>query len=345
MDKTEETYLYSEQLAGLKGVLIAIVYTFEGEDANGFEHYDVWRMDVVGDWLRAVEEIGAIPYIMDVRTFGQKALNNTLPCIDYVINLNAGNIELSTLTLVPSICAFKGLTCLPCDAFISVVGEHKIFSNIIAADAGLKIPLPSKHGGQSIKKPVSMGSSAGVRKYSGPDISTGKEFSQEFIAGIDLSTPLLFNPHKQRMIASQSVAYITEPFNPEWFLSADEKSGNSSYIKVSARISESTRNAFAELAAKFGIKTLCRVDARVRSDSEEEIQEFLRTEIPDDRIHFIEINPMPTIRSGINFCNAIVSEAPENEFAEPLRLYNDIISKPTVVGFILSSAILGHIHG
>ena len=49
----------------------------------------------------AVEELHCMPLIMDIRTFVQKAMNNTLPYIDYVINLNNGTINISVLGVVP----------------------------------------------------------------------------------------------------------------------------------------------------------------------------------------------------------------------------------------------------
>ncbi len=61
-------------LRKIRSKSIAIVYAYKNERAEGFDHYDYWAMNVVTDWAKAIEEISCIPYIIDVRTFGYKAL-------------------------------------------------------------------------------------------------------------------------------------------------------------------------------------------------------------------------------------------------------------------------------
>ena len=88
---------------------IAIVYIFEGEEAIGFEHYHVWESDIIAPWLLAVQQLHCIPLILDVRTFVEKAISNTLPKIDFVVSLNRRSTLLSSIPLVPSICSFTGV--------------------------------------------------------------------------------------------------------------------------------------------------------------------------------------------------------------------------------------------
>lgn len=40
---------FINNIDSIKGSIIAIVYTFEGETAKGFTHYDVWRSAVICD--------------------------------------------------------------------------------------------------------------------------------------------------------------------------------------------------------------------------------------------------------------------------------------------------------
>lgn len=159
------------------------------------------------------------------------------------------------------------------------------------------------------------------------------------------TTPVLFHPYQKRLVACSSIAYLPSPFDPEWFLSAEAKNGKSPYRKVNATLSNCAKRDFIGLAQKLGINTYCRVDARVYSTSEDEIMHYLRTEIPADRVRFIEVNPLPTTRSGINFCNAIQAKIGTNEFLEPLEEYKELILNPSIVGFILSNAILGSVNG
>ena len=90
------------------------------------------RCDLIVDV--AVEELHCMPLIMDIRTFGSKAMNNTLPYIDYVINLNNGTINISVLGVVPSICNFLNIPCIPCDATTMSMWrnkEYQILSQIM----------------------------------------------------------------------------------------------------------------------------------------------------------------------------------------------------------------------
>ena len=105
-----------QNLNSIQGSIIAVVYTFEGENAPGFKHYDVWRSNVIADWINAINEIGCKPYIIDVRTFISKAMMDTLPHLDFIINLNAGNINLDNLGLIPSVCSFLNKPCIPCSS-------------------------------------------------------------------------------------------------------------------------------------------------------------------------------------------------------------------------------------
>ena len=68
---------YCHLLEKIKGKTIAIVYVFEGDNTQGFQHYDPWKSDVIADWLKAVQELKCLPFILDVRTFAQKALDGT----------------------------------------------------------------------------------------------------------------------------------------------------------------------------------------------------------------------------------------------------------------------------
>ena len=156
---------YNKLLQDLYGKTIAIIYIFEGEDAAGYGHYEVWKSDVISSWMFAIEELHCLPLIMDIRTFVQKALNKSLPYIDYVVNLNNGSKIISTLGLVPSVCSFLNIPCIPCNTTTIVCGEHKKLSNIIAEGIGLNVPktLPTSDN-TGITRPIGLGSSLGVKR-------------------------------------------------------------------------------------------------------------------------------------------------------------------------------------
>ena len=119
-------------LCTLQGKTIGVVYTYEGEEAPGFKHYHIWESDIISHWLLAIQQLKCRPFILDVRTFIEKAIAETLPKLDFVINLNCGGCELSPMALVPSICAFFHIPCIPCNAVSILTGENKKISNLIA---------------------------------------------------------------------------------------------------------------------------------------------------------------------------------------------------------------------
>ena len=156
---------YESIIESIKGKTIAIVYIFEGEDAPGFSHYHIWKSDVISKWINAVQEIHCMPFILDVRTFVEKAINRTLPYIDFVVNLNCGSTELSPMGLVPSMCGFLGIPCIPCDTMSIITGENKNVSNLIAKASGLNVPKELSDDSQmGIYRPLNYGSSFGVKR-------------------------------------------------------------------------------------------------------------------------------------------------------------------------------------
>lgn len=330
--------MIEEQLKKIRSKSIAVVYTYKNETAIGFEHYDYWSMNVISDWAKAIEEISCIPYIVDVRTFGDKALNNTLPPIDLVVNLNAGNYDLSTLGLVPSICGFLSIPCIPCETSPAVTGENKRLSNLIAKALFLNVPEEcSSENRFGIFRPLNLGSSKGIIRGK---IGEESGIYQEFINGFDMTTPILYNPLSGNLEILPSISYLSNTNTTNWFLNADEKATIKNYIKKPIQIDSKTQETYLALAKAFGVKTFCRIDARIKCNTIEERDQIVNQIVPNDRVFFLEINTMPTISEKINFCNAIESINEESSFHESYSEYKEVVSNPSTVGFILFCSIL-----
>lgn len=332
---------YYDLLDKIKGKTIAIVYVFEGDNTPGFQHYDPWKSDVIIDWLKAVQELKCLPFILDVRTFAQKALDGTLPYIDYVINLNAGTKNLSVLGLVPSICAFLDIPCIPSNTETTIIGESKKLSNLVAMATNTILPktlLPTDPDG--IFRPLNLGSSRGVQKGF-PKNNTYKDYLyQEFIPGFDMTIPILYNPFSELLEVLPPVMYYPNNLDTNWFLGEKAKDSHQGYIKKTVNIEENAKNHFLELVEKFGINTYCRIDTRVICNSIEELKASLKEDIVLQRINFIEINPLPTIKNNINFHSSfknIKSDTPLGKCIDSYNQYSDVHS---FVGFILSSSII-----
>lgn len=84
---------FQNSLDRIKGLTVAIVYIFEGEQAAGFAHYHIWKGDIISKWLNAIANVGCRPFILDVRTFVEKAFSNTLPHIDFVIMILSISVD------------------------------------------------------------------------------------------------------------------------------------------------------------------------------------------------------------------------------------------------------------
>lgn len=331
-------------IESIKGKTIAIVYIFEGEDAPGFGHYHIWKSDVISKWINAIQELHCMPFILDVRTFIEKAINRTLPCIDFVVNLNCGSTELSSMGLVPSMCGFLKIPCIPCDTMSIITGENKNISNLIAKASGLNVPKElSADGQKGIYRPLNYGSSFGVKRID----SVNKEKSgiyQEFIFGYDITTPFLYNPITNMMEPLPTIIYLPNDNNREWFF--DEKAKETKYgykREIISKIDANLIKKYIKLIENLSIKTFCRIDARIKCDINEKIDSISDYIVDSKKVYFIEVNPMPTVRIGNSFDFSYQSITEKNsifEFINALKKENKTVSPH---GLLLACSMLSYI--
>lgn len=339
------TAQYKETLCSIYGKTIAIVYIFEGDEAEGYKHYEIWKSDVISSWMFAVEELHCMPLIMDMRTFVQKAMNNTLPYIDYVINLNNGTLNISVLGVVPSICNFLNIPCIPCDTTTIVCGENKKISNIIANYAGLNIPKElTETMMDGIIRPIGLGSSLGIKKIGNMIVDKDDNFLyQEFIKGCDITTPLLYNPLTSKLEVLPGVLYFPNEFDANWFLGEEQKRYHSGYSKKITMLSPEASEKYISLAYEMGINTYCRIDARLKCDDVNDLYSILQGVIPLERLYFLEINPMPTIKANINFHTSLDGLTEQNPLYACYDAYKELVQNASHTGFILSNAIISYL--
>lgn len=330
---------FYNSLNKIKNKTIAVIYIFEGENEKGYEHYDIWQSDVISEWISAIQELGCKPLILDVRTFIQKAMDKSLPHIDYVINLNNGNKELSTLGLTPSVCSFLNIPCIPCNTISIISGEHKEIANYIATSTDLNLPSNNTQSSNSIFRPFNYGSSRGIVKGKERDKSQNGLY-QEFIRGYDITTPILYNPLTEKLEILPTVMYYPENKDVDWFFNEEVKEKRGGYKKQILDVDLQTKNQYIELAKKIGVNCYCRIDARVKCNSKDEWETLCTKPISASKIYFIEINPMPTIKSEINFHNSIDSINQKHLFYELYSAFKSLHNKTTQTSFILACSIL-----
>lgn len=331
--------IYMINLHELQGKTIGIIYTFEGENALGFEHYHVWQSDIIAKWLEAVQDLKCRPLILDVRTFVQKAIYGTLPMLDFVLNLNCGGIELSPMAVVPSICSFLHIPCIPCNAVAILSGENKLISNLLAKAVGIRIPQTlSTEDKTGIFRPLNLGSSIGVKR--GPNNQIDGIY-QEFIPGYDITTPIVYNPAIEKMDFMPTVVYISEEDSIDWFLNEDNKGTRQGFKrKTLFNLDSQLKNKYLELVESMSINTFCRIDARIRCNSIEGFKKFYDTPLTLDDIYFIEINPMPTVWINNAFSHSfseITSVSSFHPFLEELKAF---VPNCTLHNFLLSIGIV-----
>ena len=338
MDTREQ---YIKQIQSIRGKVIALVYIFEGEDAPGFQHYHIWKSDVISLWMNAIQSLHCMPLILDVRTFVEKAINQTLPKVDYVINLNCGSCELSPMSLVPATCAFIGVPCIPCDAVTIVAGENKRLSNLIAKGIGLNVPeeLPCSdaHG---IFRPLNFGSSRGVMRGQVPNDAVDGIY-QEFLPGYDVTTPIVYNPLKDDFDVFPSIIYLPESKNLEWFFGAEEKEAGKGYQRgIIPSLSTQLQEFYFKLVRSMGIQTFCRIDARIRCEDLSVAESLQHQPLTSENLYFIEINPMPTVKrnNSFGFCFSSIKE--RDAFFPCVQAFQEITGDTTIHSFLLSCAML-----
>ena len=334
---------FAEAIKRIKGKTIALVYIFEGEDATGFDHFLTWRDHIISGWLKAIYEIQCVPYIVDVRTFIQKASNYTLPHIDYVINLNSGCYQLSTMSLIPSVCSFLGIPCIPCDAVSIVTTENKMLSNYIAKGFGITIPQKIQNTNEKgIFRPINLGNSIGV-KVGIFDKTDDTGIYQEFIPGFDVTIPFAYNYYTKSVDILPPIMYIPNSLNPNWFY--DEKTKEQDSDLTTAAFLEIDREAKEQITGLigiFGIKTYGRIDARLRYNEKVLSKEIVNNPFTLKDLFFIEINSMPTVESedGLDLSYNAVLHNSNHSFYQHVNEYVNLIENASINGFLLSSSIM-----
>lgn len=332
---------FKKEFCKIKGKTIGIVYTFEGDVSSGFEHFFIWKSNILTKWLLAVEELHCMPLILDVRTFIDKAMNQTLPYLDFVLNLNTGMLNLSAMALVPSTCSSLGIPCIPCDAVSIVAGENKLLSNLIAKSTGIQVPktLPSNIPG-GISRPINLGNSLGVKRGVNDTYPNG--IYQEFISGYEITTPAVYNAMTHKMDLLPTVIYLHETENLDWFNGEDEKKIRTGYSFKKVRLDKKINEKYLELIHNLSIQTFCRIDARIKC-SEKIYHNSSYDMVSFEDIYFIEINVMPTIRDNNNFSFAFNSIASDDSLYSCVKAQEEIIGRVNIFNFLLASSMLSFI--
>lgn len=324
----------------IKGKTIAVVYIFEGDTDSGFSHFFVWKGKILTEWINAIEELHCLPLIIDVRAFVEKAINKTLPHIDYVLNMNSGTDDLSVMALVPSMCCSIGVPCIPCNAVTIVTGENKHLSNLIAKGIGMQVPKELAPGNENgIFRPISLGNSLGVKRGSFSENTNG--IYQEFILGYDITTPVVYNPLTQKMELLPTVMYLPDNERMDWFNGEDEKRTRTGYKFKLVELNQSIEKKYIELTQVLGIQTFCRIDARVKCADKTYHGNI--DVVSHSDVYFVEVNVMPTIREKNNFCYSFESIDKRSSLYPYIRSLEAEFNSVSINKFLLTISMFSYL--
>lgn len=331
---------FKKDFINIKGKTIAVVYIFEGDTDSGFSHFFVWKGKILTEWINAIEELHCLPLIIDVRTFVEKAINKTLPHIDYVLNMNSGTDDLSVMALVPSMCCSIGVPCIPCNAVTIVTGENKHLSNLIAKGIGMQVPkelAPSDENG--IFRPISLGNSLGVKRGFFSENTNG--IYQEFILGYDITTPVVYNPLTKKMELLPTVMYLPDNERMDWFNGEDEKRARAGYKFKLVELDQTIEKKYIELTQVLGIQTFCRIDARVKCT--DKVYHGNTDIVSHYDIYFVEVNVMPTIREKNNFCYSFESIDKGSSLYPYIRSLEEEFNSVSINKFLLTISMFSYL--
>lgn len=333
---------FKELFQKAKGKTIAIVYIFEGDNSSGFEHFFIWKSNVLAKWMNAVEELHCLPLIIDVRTFVDKAMNKTLPYIDYVLNMNSGTYNLSSMALVPSTCSSIGVPCIPCSAVSIVTGESKSLSNLIARSIGINVPETLDRDNENgIFRPINMGNSVGVKRGASQEYKDG--LYQEFIPGYDITTPIVYNAITQTMELLPTVLFLPKSNDTNWFLGEKEKTAHEGFEMRIVYLEDELRGKYLELISALSLQTFCRIDARVKCTEGSAYHDSKNSKISFSDAYFVEINVMPTIRDNNSFLFSFDSIDSNSPFYPCIETQKQMVGGINLNSFLLASSMMSFI--
>lgn len=325
---------FAAVLGRLRNRSAAVVYSFQPESRPEKVWYDQWQSSVISSYGLSLEALGVHPYYMDVTTFCRQALAGNLPDLICSFNLNAGIAPITHWALVPAVSVWCEVEPMPARAEVLIVGERKDTAALIAASAGLETPqcfqldqladLPD--GFELVVKPRDLGGSEGVSKvtpntvFSCEPTKLSPMIIQEFIPGYDLTVPVVYKPTLGRHRSPVGVLYLPKgKTGTTWIHDKASKTRGTGYRKVIVQLPPDLEESVVRFAQTAGLGPYARIDFRIAtSEPDPSNPRFWRS-----RSVFLEVNPLPTLRRGINFLNAVASEQFRDAFMSEYEVIDE----------------------
>lgn len=290
----------AQALQAIAGETWAIVYAYESPRRPRGLWYDRWRYDVINDYVHAVSELGAEPFVVDIDGFLASDLLRA-GGFDFVVNLNSGATPISNLGVVPSVASWHKVGCFPNSADVILAGERKdICKRVFAAWFNVPPDLGSETSQPVIFKPKTMGNSQFVERER-PPLAADDLIIEAFIRGYDVTIPVFYDGDRDAYVAGPAVAYLPEtPDPPGWFLNYEQKMDRSIVIdRVVRPLAPRLEAALLEASRAFGFQSIARFDFRWKLEAPD------RPVVDLEDLWFLEINCLPTLRRDVNFLKGL----------------------------------------
>lgn len=334
---TDDSLQFRELIASLRDVPAAVVYGFAPAGKFTQLWYDQWRSSVISSYGSALEELGVHPYFIDATSFARQALDGSLPKVVCAFNLNAGITPIHHWSMVPSVASWCGIKPFPSEADVLIVGERKDTASLIAQECGFSVPKSyRKHQLQTLDpdepvvlKPRDLGGSVGLIRSTAGELATGEsvqhtDIIQEFIFGFDLTIPVVWQPTTGKHRCVGGVMYVPENNSQDWYHSTHTKRSGQGYSKRIVVIPSRLESLLAVFAKRIELGPYARIDLRIRCNLDAVGNIDWKTAEP----FFIEVNPLPTLRAGINFLNVVAHEIFQSAFENEIRGLTEVLGNP-----------------
>lgn len=344
----------------LSNLRVALVYSFEAPDEPSDRWYDRWRTRVIMSYGEALERISVHPYYCDIDTFCAQAVGKALPGISAVISLNAGVRPISNFALVPTVATWCNFPIIPSRGDVVIAGERKDLASLVANHCGLRLPPTftlsqiglAKAESRLVVKPRDLGGSVGVKVISGGDITEADfldgQIVQAFVPGYDVTIPMYFDYEMGSMKCGYAAIYLPDQADPtSWFYSREAKeayvggAAPGNITRVMVPVSRELSNFLVAYCDALGIDGFGRIDFRLAQSNFSELME-----LGNDELRFLEVNPMPTVCSGLAFVEGIRHDL-RSRFSSSLNIGEfklDIENDYDVIAFVLGNVLLHKLH-
>jgi hypothetical protein len=328
-----------------------VVYSFRAETTPRKLWYDQWRSDVIAAYGAALEILGVHPYFCDVTTFCRQALARQLPDLVAAFNLNAGIAPIAHWAFMPAVSAWCDVPPLPTSADVLIVGERKDTASLMARELGLTVPTTYDAGAiasipgetELVAKPRDLGGSVGIFRMTALDLTSGKvqlqpgSLVQEFVSGLDLTVPVVFQPSTGRHRAVAGVLYIPSGDDPfGWIHDERTKLSRNGYDKVVIPIPSALEDRICRYAAHAELGPYSRLDMRVATQCLDPASQGFCVE----DAYFLEVNPMPTLRRGINFLDVVASATFREAFETEYRAVEGVVGPEAETDLVALAVVL-----